>query len=60
MDQIHTLLEQEVGRNLEGYLSEWIVNHPREFHKVTKAMYAAGSDIGATGASGRCDCWVAI
>jgi len=49
---IHTLLEQEVGRNLEGHLSEWIVNLPREFQKVTKAMYAAGSDIGATGTQG--------
>lgn len=49
---IHTLLEQEVGRELDGHLSEWIVNHPREFQKVTKAMYAAGCDIGAAGTQG--------
>jgi len=49
---IHTLLEQEVGRDLEGHLSEWIVNHPREFQEVTKAMYAAGCDVGAAGTQG--------
>jgi len=49
---IHTLLEQEVGRELDGHLSEWIVNHPHEFRKVTKAMYAAGCDIGAAGTQG--------
>ena len=49
---IHTLLEQEVERNLDGHLSEWIVNNPREFQKVTRAMYAAGCDIGATGTQG--------
>lgn len=49
---IHTLLEQEVGRNLEGHLAEWIINHPDEFQRVLAATYAAGSDIGAAGAQG--------
>ena len=42
---IHTLLEQETGRNLEGHLSEWIVNHPNEFQSVVKAQFAAGASI---------------
>lgn len=49
---IHTLLEQEVKRNLEGHLADWIVNHPKEFQSVLKGTYAAGSDIGAAGAQG--------
>ena len=46
---IHTLLEQETGRNLEGHLSEWIVNHPNEFQSVVKAQFAAGCDFGTPG-----------
>lgn len=49
---IHTLLEQEVGRNLEGHLAEWIVNHPKEFQSVTARYYAAGGDIGTPGTQG--------
>lgn len=49
---IHTLLEQEVGRNLDGHLADWIVKHPKEFQHVLAATYAAGSDIGAAGAQG--------
>ena len=49
---IHTLLEQEVGRNLEGHLAEWIVNHPKEFQSVTARYYAAGCDIGMAGTQG--------
>ena len=49
---IHTLLEQETGRNLDGHLSEWIVSHPHEFQNVLKAMYAAGCDIGTAGTQG--------
>jgi len=49
---IHTLLEQETGRNLDGHLSEWIVSHPHEFQTVLKAMYDAGCDIGAAGTQG--------
>jgi len=49
---IHTLLEQETGRNLEGHLSEWIVNHPNEFQSVVKAQFAAGCDFGTPGTQG--------
>ncbi|GAH00004.1 unnamed protein product, partial [marine sediment metagenome] len=49
---IHTLLEQETGRDLSGHLSEWIVNHPEDFQRVLKAMYAAGCDIGTAGTQG--------
>jgi len=49
---IHTLLEQEMGRNLEGHLAEWIVNHPKEFQNVTARYYAAGGDIGTPGTQG--------
>jgi 5-methyltetrahydrofolate--homocysteine methyltransferase len=49
---IQTLLQQEKGRSLEGHLAEWIVNHPNDFQDVLKAMYAAGSDIGAAGVQG--------
>ena len=49
---IHTLLEQETGRNLEGHLSEWIVNHPDEFQSVVKAQFAAGCDFGTPGTQG--------
>jgi len=49
---IQTLLQQEKGRNLEGHLAEWIVEHPNDFQDVLKAMYAAGSDIGAAGVQG--------
>ena len=49
---IHTLLEQEPGRNLDGHLSEWIGDHPDKFQTVLKAMYDAGCDIGAAGTQG--------
>jgi len=49
---IHTLLEQKTGRNLEGHLSEWIVNHPDEFQSVVKAQFAAGCDFGTPGTQG--------
>jgi len=49
---IHTLLEQETGRNLEGHMSEWIVNHPDEFQSVVKAQCAAGCDFVTPGTQG--------
>jgi len=49
---MHTLLEEETGRNLDGHLAEWIVNHPKEFQTVLKGMYAAGCDIGMAGTQG--------
>jgi len=49
---MHTLLEEETGRNLEGHLAEWIVDHPKEFQTVLKGMYAAGCDIGMAGTQG--------
>jgi len=49
---IHTLLEQEVGRNLDGHLAEWIVNHPQDFQRVLAGYYAAGGDIGTPGTQG--------
>ena len=49
---IHTLLEQESGRNLEGHLAEWIFNHPDEFQTVVKAQFAAGCDFGTPGTQG--------
>ena len=33
---MHTLLEEETGRNLDGHLAEWIVDHPNEFQTVLK------------------------
>ena len=49
---IHTLLEQGAGRNLEGCLGQWIVDHPDDFQAALKAMYAAGCDLGHTGTQG--------
>ena len=46
------MLQQEKGRNLEEHQAEWIVNHPDDFQDVLKAMFAAGSDIGAAGVQG--------
>lgn len=49
---MHTLLEEETGRNLDGHLAEWIVDHPNEFQTVLRGMYAAGCDIGMAGTQG--------
>jgi len=49
---IHTLLEQEKGRNLEEHLGKWIVNHPNDFQSVVKAQFAAGCDFGTPGTQG--------
>ncbi|GAH76241.1 unnamed protein product, partial [marine sediment metagenome] len=49
---IHTLLEQKTGRNLEGHLAEWIVDHPDDFQNVVKAQCAAGCDFVAPGTQG--------
>ncbi len=49
---MHTLLEEETGRNLEGHLSQWIVEHPDDSQSVFKAMYTAGCDIGNLGTQG--------
>ena len=51
---LQTLLQQEKGRDLEGHLSQWIVEHPRDFQSVLKAMCEAGSNFAGGGTQGNC------
>ncbi len=49
---VHTIVEQEKGRALEGHLGEWIFDNQDDFQAVVKATYAAGCDLGHAGTQG--------
>jgi 5-methyltetrahydrofolate--homocysteine methyltransferase len=45
---VQTFLVEDYGKPMEQHLSEWILNHPKEFQDALRRSYAAGADIGQT------------
>ena len=49
---VHTILEQEQGRPLEGQLGQWIVDNQDKFQAVVKQTIEAGCDLAHAGTQG--------
>ena len=45
---LQTILVHEYGKPMEQHLSEWVLDHPKQYQDALKRSYEAGCDLGHT------------